>query len=135
MLDKQFVQKKVRDLMAWFKTKDQSFVEDHLCNLVSNKVKKQYQEISQLIISEFALMLAAVRQQNQNISFMSVFCMLYMIRTYSTAKCIQLLSILRSIMLRSINLLVKSLESLKFLLYVQNMKYLWRTICQFKPPL
>ena len=36
--------------MAWFRTKDHPFVEDHLPNLVSNKVKKQYQEISQLII-------------------------------------------------------------------------------------
>ena len=53
MSDKQFVQKKVQDLMAWFRTKYQSYVEDHLRNLVSNKAKKQYQESSQLIVSEF----------------------------------------------------------------------------------
>ena len=73
MSDKQFVQKKVRDLMAWFKTKDQSFVEDHLRNLVSNKAKKQYQEISQLIISEFELMLATAESKYQfYVSFLHV---------------------------------------------------------------
>ena len=73
MSDKQFVQKKVRDLMAWFKTKDQSFVEDHLRNLVSNKAKKQYQEISQLIISEFELMLATADSKYQfYVSFLHV---------------------------------------------------------------
>ena len=59
--------------MAWFKTKDQSFVEDHLCNLVSNKVKKQYQEISQLIILEFELMLATADSKYQfYVSFLHV---------------------------------------------------------------
>ena len=73
MSDKQFVQKKVRDLMAWFKTKDQSFVEDHLRNLVSNKAKKQYQEISQLIISEFELMLATAESKYQfYVSFLHI---------------------------------------------------------------
>ena len=73
MSDKQFVQKKVLDLMAWVKTKDQSFVEDHLRNLVSNKAKKQYQEISQLIISEFELMLATAESKYQfYISFLHV---------------------------------------------------------------
>ena len=59
--------------MAWFKTKDQSFVEDHLRNLVSNKAKKQYQEISQLIISEFELMLATAESKYQfYVSFLHV---------------------------------------------------------------
>ena len=59
--------------MAWFKTKDQSFVEDHLRNLVSNKAKKQYQEISQLIISEFELMLATAESKHQfYVSFLHV---------------------------------------------------------------
>ena len=44
-------------------------------------------------------------QQSQNISFMSVFFMLFMIRTYLTAKCSQSLSMLRSVMLKSIKLL------------------------------
>ena len=59
--------------MAWYRTKDQSFVEDHLHNLVSNKVKKQYQEISQLIISEFELMLATAESKYQfYVSFLHV---------------------------------------------------------------
>ena len=51
--------------MTWFKTKDQSIVEDHLSNLVSNKVIKQYQEISQLNILEFELMLATAESKYQ----------------------------------------------------------------------
>ena len=59
--------------MAWFRTKDQSFVEDHLGNLVSYKAKKQYHEISQLIIPEFELMLATAESKYQfNVSFLHV---------------------------------------------------------------
>ena len=78
--------------MAWFRTKDQPFVEDGLRNLVSNKAKKQYQEISQLIISKIELMLAIADSKYQ---FYVIFCMLFMIRTYSTAKCSLSLSLLR----------------------------------------
>ena len=61
--------------MAWFRTKDhwQSFVEHHLCNLVSNKVKRQYQEISQSVISEFKLMLAKAESKYElYVSFLHV---------------------------------------------------------------
>ena len=63
--------------MAWFKTKDQSFVEDHLCNLVSNKVKKQYQEISQLIILEFELMLATADHDSKYQFYVSFLHVIY----------------------------------------------------------
>ena len=59
--------------MAWLETKDHSFVEDHLRNSVSNKAKRKYQEISQLIVSEFELMLATAESKYQfYVSFLHI---------------------------------------------------------------
>ena len=57
--------------MVWFKTKDQSFVEDPLQNSATKE--KQYQGISQLFISEFELTLVTAESKYQfYISFFHV---------------------------------------------------------------
>ena len=55
MTSNQYVQNKVQRTYDWLLTKDTKFVEDHLRSLVSNKVKKQFPDHYQLIISELEL--------------------------------------------------------------------------------
>ena len=66
---------------------------------------------------------------------MSVVCMIFMIRIYLTAKCSQSLSIRRSMMLRSIKLPVKSLESLKFSVVCSEHEVLKEDKLPIQPPI